>query len=62
MLVVVVIGAVDHPVAGLDRGLHRRLGLLRGGLPGAEPKPRHLGAVIEADEELVRRLCHLSDH
>ena len=25
MLVVVVVGAVDKPVAGLDRGLHRRL-------------------------------------
>ena len=59
MLIVVVIGAVNCPVAGLDRGLHRRLSLLCRGLPGAQPQPRHPGAIVQADEELVRRLCHV---
>lgn len=44
VLVVIVVGAVDHPVTGPDGAEHRRAGAVGGGLPRAEAYPRHARA------------------
>ena len=65
MLVVVVVGAVDGPVASLDSRDDGLLCLLWGRLPSPKTQPRHLGAIIEVDAEIVHLvLCclHQSGH
>ena len=53
VLVVVVVGAVNGPVASLDSGDDGLLGLLWGRLPCPETQSGHLGAIIEGDVEIV---------
>ena len=56
VLIVIVVGAVDGPVASLDSRDDGQLGLLWGRLPSPQTQSGHLGAIIEADVEIV----HLS--
>ena len=53
VLVVVVVGAVDGPVASLDCRDDGLLRLLCGRLPSAETQSGHLAAIIEGDVEIV---------
>jgi len=47
VLVVVVVGAVDEPVAGLNGRDDSLLGLLWGRLPGAQAQPRHPRTIVQ---------------
>ena len=59
VLVAVVVGGVDEPVAGLHGGDDRLLGSLHGDLPGAEAEPRHSRTIVQLH---VGLLLPTTDH